>query len=161
MWNIGGLDFQRDRMANGLGRRFRLRNGARKRAPIAANAVSVEQWTCTPFTQHCAPCRSERCVDLGAARMRCGRGLRFLQSLFAQGAIVGQGAHCARAAERAGEQRIAGLIENLDATVGRQRIGPHEHRLERILFEVLELWQITFKECRPSRSHRHHDAIDE
>ena len=61
---------------------------------------------------------------------------------------------------RAGEQRIAGLVEDLDRALGRQRIGPHQHRLIRFPREVLEFRQIGFKERRATRCDHNNDAVD-
>src|ERR1700693_1352316 len=61
---------------------------------------------------------------------------------------------------RAGEQRIAGLVEDLDRALGRQRIGPHQHRLIRFPREVLEFRQIGFKEGRATRRDHDNDAVD-
>ena len=62
---------------------------------------------------------------------------------------------------RIGEQRIAGFVEDFDAAVGRQRVGPHEHRLVGVARERLQLRQIVFQKGRAARGHHHHDAVDQ
>ena len=44
--------------------------------------------------------------------------------------------------------------------VGRQGVGPHEHRLARLPREVLELRLIAFEKGRATRRDHHDDAID-
>ena len=61
---------------------------------------------------------------------------------------------------RAGEERIAGLGEDFDGTLRRQRVGPHENWLARLPREFLEFRQIGFEKDRTARCDHHNDAVN-
>ena len=61
---------------------------------------------------------------------------------------------------RGGEEGISRLVEDFDGSLGRQRVGPHEHRLFRFARKVLEFWQVGFEKGRAPRGDHHDYAVD-
>ena len=159
--DVGGLDLQRDRPSDLQGGGFRLGRRLRQYgAVVVADAVSGEQGARLPFADDRA--RGGQCrASLLARIARRRRGRRPGGQLFAPFLVIEQSAHRARRAERAGEQCVSGLVQDLDAALGGQRIGPHEDRLARVALEVLQLLKVALEEGRAARRDDDDDAVDQ
>ena len=88
------------------------------------------------------------------------RFLSIVHQPLAVGPIVRHHPHRAGAIVHVGEQRIAGLAQELDARLRGLGVAPHQDRLGALARELLERLAVAHEQARMASGHDHDDAVD-